>query len=84
MAKRKYHVIPHPKDGWGIYLDKSDKSIKNFTTKDEALKEARTLAKNNDGELVIHGMDGKVLQSSGSPKDDKKEVKKDAKNKKKK
>lgn len=64
MAKKggnpkNWHVVPH-KDGWAAKREGSDEVSKTFRTKEEAEKYAREKARQEGGELVIHGKDGQI------------------------
>ena len=61
--KKIYHVSKREKDGreWKIFIQGSDKVIKLCDTQEEALKIAKTFAKNDGNATVIrHGLDGKI------------------------
>lgn len=53
------HVTP--KDGkWQVKGDGNDKATKTFDTQKDAIDYAKTIAKNQKSEVVIHGKDGKI------------------------
>jgi uncharacterized protein YdaT len=63
MSKSKrLHVTPHP-DGWAVQREKGERASAIADTKAEAEKIARDLAKQEKGEVVIHGKDGKIQDS---------------------
>lgn len=45
---------------WRVRLEQSEKTIKFFNTQGEAIEYAENLAKNNNGSIVIHMLDGKI------------------------
>ena len=60
MSKGKnQHVVPHP-EGWGVKGEGNDRYTSIASTKAEAEKIAREIAKNQESEVVIHGKDGKI------------------------
>jgi hypothetical protein len=63
MAKRNvYHVVPDKEKGsWKLKKEGSDRALKNFNTKKEAIKTGRQIAKNQEpSQLKIHKQDGKI------------------------
>nr|DAN54181.1 MAG TPA: protein of unknown function (DUF5633) [Caudoviricetes sp.] len=53
------HVTP--KDGkWQVKGEGNDKATKIFGTQKDAIDYAKTIAKNQKSEVVIHGKDGKI------------------------
>ena len=67
MARRGYqHVVPHP-DGWAVRGEGNSRTTSVHDTQQEAINVAREIARNQGGELLIHGRDGQIreLDSSG-------------------
>ena len=63
MSKSKrIHIVP-TEDGWAVKRENSDRASAVTTTKAEADKIGRGMAKNEKGELIIHGLDGKIQDS---------------------
>jgi hypothetical protein len=62
MAKKaKQHVIPH--DGkWAVKRDGSSRVTSVHDTQREAIDAGREIARNQGGELVIHGRDGEIRE----------------------
>lgn len=72
MAKKKnevvniYHVSQQKDEKsdfhkqWRVRKQGSDKTIKYFQTQKEAIDYANHLAKNNDGSVQVHRVDGRV------------------------
>ena len=61
--KKIYHVSKREKDGreWKIFIQGSDKVIKLCDTQEEALKIAKSFAKNDgNATVILHGLDGKI------------------------
>jgi len=68
MPKNEHHVVPN-KNGWGIKKNNSQKSIKNFDKKQNAVDYARKISRNQRSELVIHNKDGKIRQKDSHGND---------------
>ena len=60
MIRKSNHVVPSKSDGWAVKKSGSIKASKNFGTKDEAVKYARELSKNEKTELFIHKANGMI------------------------
>lgn len=60
MGKNQ-HVIPTD-SGWAVEGEGNSKVTKNFDTKKPAIDYARTIAQNQNSELIIHNRDGKIGQ----------------------
>jgi uncharacterized protein YdaT len=58
MGKNQ-HVVKHP-DGWAVKGAGNDKATKVVDTQKQAIEIAKSIAKNNQTEVVIHGTDGKI------------------------
>ena len=60
MAKGKnVHVVPH-NNGWAARTEGSQKVLKDFDTKAQATDFGRNVARNQQSELVIHGLNGRI------------------------
>jgi hypothetical protein len=58
----KYHVIPAQINRWNVVAEGSVRPFKKFSTKSAAVAFAKRYASAvNPGEVVIHGIDGKIL-----------------------
>ena len=63
MSKGKnQHVVPH-KNGWAVRGEKNKRNTRLTETKEEALKIARQIAKNQKSELIIKNKQGKIIDS---------------------
>ena len=60
--KRDIHVVPQRGD-WAVRKEGSTRASRVFPTKDLALDHARSVAKRNKVELVVHRQDGQVQDS---------------------
>ena len=63
MPVKHTHVVPSPNGGWNIKQDNAHRASKHTDTKEEAVKTAREISRNQGTELVIHNLDGKISQS---------------------
>lgn len=59
MSKKNQHVVPHGK-GWAVRGEGNKKVTAITSTKREADKVGRNIARNQKSELFIHGRDGKI------------------------
>lgn len=56
------HVVPNSNGkGWAVKGAGNSKATKITSTKAEAVKIAKTIAKNQHSELIEHGRDGKII-----------------------
>ncbi len=61
MPKTDTHrVVPNPDGGWDVKRDGGQRASRHFDTKVEAVATAREISSNQDTELAIHGMDGRI------------------------
>ena len=74
--EKEYHIISEPDRGWIIKKSGFKKRLSSFKTKQEAISEARRIAKKNKGVVVIHKKDGtiqkKIMLSSKNESNNKK------------
>lgn len=59
MAGKNQHVVKRA-DGWAVRGAGNSKDTSHHDTQAEAQKMARSIAKNQKSEVVIHGRDGKI------------------------
>jgi hypothetical protein len=70
MARRGYqHVVPHP-DGWAVRGEGNSRATSVHDTQQEAINVAREIARNQGGELLIHGRDGQIRERDSSGNND--------------
>lgn len=70
MQEEEIHVVPEPEDGWVVETTSSGIGSMH-ETKEEALREARELAAEEDAAVVIHGGDGQIKDKEDpAPTDD--------------
>jgi len=60
--KHRYHVIPY-RSRWIVMESGGDRrAALTVRTKDRAVQQARELAMESQGELIIHGRDGRIQE----------------------
>lgn len=65
MAKKNVHVVKTKDDeSWSVKTAGSQKSYRNVSTQKEAIEIGKTVAKNNQSELLIHGTNGKIREKN--------------------
>ena len=71
MSKKGRHVVSSTniKGGWAVRQSGAERASKVFSTQQEAVKYARTLAKKEQSELYIHGRDGRIRGRNSYGKD---------------
>ena len=70
MTRRGYqHVVPHP-DGWAVRGEGNSRATSVHDTQREAINVAREIARNQGGELLIHGRDGQIRERDSSGNND--------------
>lgn len=60
MAGRNQHAMPHPKGGWQVKGAGNSRATVRTNTQKEAIAVARSIAKNQHSELLIHGRDNLI------------------------
>ncbi|WP_017662169.1 DUF2188 domain-containing protein [Baaleninema simplex] len=58
-----HHVIPNTSGGWAIKKEGESKEIKVFSNKEEAVKFAGVLSRQQDVKIIIHGRDGRIIST---------------------
>ena len=59
MTKRNQHVVPHCA-GWAVKPAGGKRASSVHVTQQEAIDQARDVARNQGSELFIHGRDGRI------------------------
>ena len=67
MAKNQ-HVVPVGSK-WGVKGEGNSKYTRITSTQREAINEARTIARNQQSELVIHGKNGQIREKDSHGND---------------
>lgn len=55
------HVVRHD-DGWAVRGSGSSRATSVHSTQADAIEAARTIARNQESELFIHGRDGQIRE----------------------
>lgn len=58
MGKNQ-HVTPHPDGGWQVKGADNTRATARTNTQSDAINIARDIARNQESELFIHGLNGK-------------------------
>ena len=53
------HVVPN-QGRWQVKAENSERATKNFERQSDAIEFARSIARNQQSELVIHGRNGQI------------------------
>lgn len=61
MGKNQ-HVTPHPDGGWQVKGAGNSRATIRTETQAEAIAVAREIARNQEAELFIHGMNGRIRE----------------------
>lgn len=62
---KSYHITHNPNGGWKVLGAGNSKPTHILSTKEQAIKVGKRIAQNQQSELIIHGLNGKI-QSSNS------------------
>lgn len=66
MASRNQHVVPRG-DKWAVRGEGSERLTSVFDTKQEAIDNAREIARRSGTEMLVHGRNGQIFRSVDSP-----------------
>lgn len=69
MGKNQ-HVTPHPDGGWQVKGEGNSKATVRTDTQAEAIAVAREIARNQESELFIHGMNGRIRERNSYGNDE--------------
>jgi hypothetical protein len=67
-SSKSLHVIPRA-NRWAVITEGGSRISKTFDTQTEAIEEARKLAKDAAGQLVIHGRTGRIRERDSYSRD---------------
>lgn len=62
MGKNQ-HVVPNG-DKWSVKGEGNEKNTATFDAQKEAIEKAKSIAKNQESELLIHGQNGQIRERS--------------------
>ena len=68
MSKNQ-HVAPHPNGGWQVKGEGNSRATVRTATQKEAIGVARSIARNQGSELVIHRSDGRIRDKDSHGRD---------------
>lgn len=63
------HVTPHPDGGWQVKGAGNNRATVRTTTQSEAISIARSIAKSQGSELVIHRPNGQIRDKDSHGRD---------------
>lgn len=69
MPRDTHHIVPNPDGGWDVKRGGGQRASAHADTKIEAEKIGRSISQNQNTELVIHGLDGKIQRSDSHGND---------------
>ena len=61
MVAKSQHVVPRG-NKWAVRKAGAEKVTRRFDTQQEAIRVARGIARNQGGEVFIHGQDGRIRE----------------------
>jgi hypothetical protein len=67
MTRRFYHVAPSRNGGWEVKRGGAERASGHFVRKVDAVKHARDLAEESGSDLIVHGKDGRIRESTARP-----------------
>lgn len=76
---QKYHISLNEDGKWQVKGEKAGKALKLFDTQKEAIAYAKSVAGNQEGNFVIHKVDGKIRKQDYTKAEEKSPAKKDDK-----
>jgi hypothetical protein len=62
-------VTQHPEGGWQTRREDADRASGRFPTQQDAINNARTMAKRDGVEVIVQGKDGKIRSKDSYGKD---------------
>ncbi|NYT46810.1 MAG: DUF2188 domain-containing protein [Candidatus Methanofishera endochildressiae] len=63
MSKKNQHVVPQGND-WAVKGAGNSKATSVHSTQKEAINHGRTIAQNQESELLIHGTNGQIREKN--------------------
>lgn len=70
MANQKpHHVVPNTNGGWDIKKGGGERANNHCDTKQEVIEKAREISQDQDSELYIHGLDGRIQEKDSHGND---------------
>ena len=69
MAKKNIHVVKRSSGEWAVERDEAKRASSLADTQREAIAHARTIAKREGLELVVHGENGRIREKNSYGRD---------------
>lgn len=69
MSRDSYHVVSRADGKWSVRKTGEGRASKVFGDRSAAISYARTIARGNNGEMIVHGRDGRIRESNSYGKD---------------
>ncbi len=69
MARDTHRIMPHKNGGWQVKRDGGKRASHVVKTKAEAEKLGREISRNQDTELQVQNLDGKITRSDSHGND---------------
>lgn len=66
---KSQHVVHNPDGGWKVKSGGATRASKIFEKQSDAIEHARTIARNSQAELFVHGRDGTIRERNSYGKD---------------
>ena len=61
-ASKKFHVAPSNSGKWAVRREGGNRAASVHETKEQAVSSARTIARKEGSELVVHTKDGRISE----------------------
>ena len=68
MAKKNQHVVRHD-EGWAVKSAGSQRATSVHSTQAKAIEAAKSIAKNQGSEMLVHGRNGQIRERNTYGKD---------------
>jgi hypothetical protein len=62
-----YHIVPVPTGGWEVKRAGAERSSRHFSRKEDAVEHARKIVRRSGGDLVVHGRNGRIQDTTVQP-----------------
>lgn len=69
MNRKEHHVVPNSNGGWDVERNNAKRVSYHGETKADAVNWGRRISENQNTELIIHGVDGRIQQSDSHGND---------------
>jgi hypothetical protein len=64
MSKKNLHVVANTSGGWSVRTSGASRASGIFKTQSDAVRHAKAVAKEEAGEVYIHGADGRIREKT--------------------